>query len=333
MKNELFVFNVNQKNKIPKYIQLVNAINNAITENLLKKGDALLSVSEMSKHTKLSRDTVFRAYKILKENGTIDSVPTRGYYVASNIKKVLLVLDTFKAYKEVVYHAFVKELPDNITTDMYFHHYDIDNLKVILENSKGEYYKYIVMPFNHKEMSSLISDLDNDKLLLLDWNIHSNNNNNYVFQDFGKAFFKTLKIALNSLRKFKEIVFLYPDFTYHPKETLTYLKKFCIQFEFKYKIIKNPNSLIIKKDIAYISLSDRMLGFFLEQCKAKNLEPGIDVGFLSYNETPMKKFIYKGISVVSTDFEELGKKAAEFVLQDNKMQYYVPTKLILRESL
>lgn len=333
MKDKLFTFNVNQKNKIPKYIQLVNKINNAIAENFFKKGDNLPSISEMSKTTKLSRDTVFKAYTILKENSTIDSVPTRGYYVASDIKKVLLVLDTFKAYKEVVYHAFVKELPDNIITDMYFHHYDINNLKVILENSKDKYYKYIVMPFNHKEISSLISNLENDKLLLLDWNIHSNDNNNYVFQDFGKAFFKSLKEALSSLRKFKELVFLYPDFTYHPNETLTYFKKFCVQFQFKYKIIRNPNSLNVKKDITYISVSDRMLGFFLEQCKAKNLEPGVDVGLLSYNETPMKKFIYKGISVVSTDFEELGKKAAEFVLQENKMQYYVPTKLILRESL
>ena len=72
---------------------------------------------------------------------------------------------------------------------------------------------------------------------------------------------------------------------------------------------------------------------FLEQCREKDLEPGKDVGFLSYNETPMKKFIYKGISVVTTDFKELGTKGAEFITKDEPMQYYVPTKLILRESL
>lgn len=80
-------------------------------------------------------------------------------------------------------------------------------------------------------------------------------------------------------------------------------------------------------------MSDRVLGSFLEQCKEKNLEPGEDVGFLSYNETPMKKFIYKGISVVSTDFNELGTKAAAFITHDEVMQCYVPTNLILRESL
>jgi len=47
----------------------------------------------------------------------------------------------------------------------------------------------------------------------------------------------------------------------------------------------------------------------------------------------MKKFIYKGISVVSTDFEALGTKAAEFITKDEPMQHYVSTKLIIRESL
>ena len=80
-------------------------------------------------------------------------------------------------------------------------------------------------------------------------------------------------------------------------------------------------------------MSDRLLGAFLEQCRDENLEPGKDVGFLSYNETPMKKFIYKGISVISTDFKEMGTKAAKFITEDKSMQEYVATKLIIRESL
>jgi hypothetical protein len=43
--------------------------------------------------------------------------------------------------------------------------------------------------------------------------------------------------------------------------------------------------------------------------------------------------IYKGISVISTDFKELGTKIAKFVENDEPMQYYVLTNLILIESL
>ncbi|PQJ72637.1 GntR family transcriptional regulator [Polaribacter butkevichii] len=324
---------IKHQGDIPKYQQLVNAINDAIAKNLLKKGEVLLSVNAACKLYNLSRDTVFKAYTILKDNGVVDSVPNKGYYVANDTKKVLLLLDTFKAYKEVLYHSFVNNLPNNVITDVQFHHYNIDNFKTILNSSKGKYYKYVVMTFDHGDVPAVLSDIEDEKLLLIDWNVHSNSNNNYVFQDFGKAFFDALKSAENVFRKYKEIVFLYPTYTYHSIETITYFKKYCELFQFNYIVVTEPSLFKVEEGVAYISTSDRMLGIFLEQCRAKDLEPGVNVGFLSYNETPMKKFIYKGISVISTDFKELGTKAAEFVMQEKPMQYYVPTKLTLRESL
>ena len=163
--------------------------------------------------------------------------------------------------------------------------------------------------------------------------MNSNSSNNYVFQDFGKAFFEASKESVDVFRKYKKLIFLYPTFTYHPKETLVYFKRYCEQFNFYYEVVTDPKSFLIEKNIAYISASDRILGAFLEQCRINNFEPEVNVGFLSHNETPMKKFIYKGISVISTDFKEIGTKAAEFVLQEKPMQYYVPTTITLRESL
>ena len=330
---EKFVFVINHESDIPKYQQLVNGITNAIAENILQKGELLPSVNSICKTNQLSRDTVFKAYSILKDQKAIDSVPNKGYYVSGETRKVLLVLDTFKAYKEVLYHSFVNNLPDNVITDVQFHHYNMDVFKTIINNSVGKYYKYVVMNFDHKDITPALSVIPNDKLLLIDWNIHTEKKNNYVFQDFGKAFYESLKVVADLFKKYKMIQFIYPDYTHHPKETLDFFKKFCLDFNFKSEIITDPNKFNIEKGIAYISVSDRVLGSFLEQCKEKNLEPGEDVGFLSYNETPMKKFIYKGISVVSTDFNELGTKAAAFITHDEVMQCYVPTNLILRESL
>jgi len=63
------------------------------------------------------------------------------------------------------------------------------------------------------------------------------------------------------------------------------------------------------------------------------LEPGQDVGVISYNETPMKKYVKDGISVISTDFELMGQKAAEFVTSSEPVQFKVPTFLKIRSSL
>ena len=113
MDASLISFNINHQSDIPKYQQIVDVINNAIGKNILKKGGVLPSVNRICKINQLSRDTVFKAYSILKENGVIESVPNKGYYVANETKKVLLLLDTFKAYKEVLYHSFINNLPDN----------------------------------------------------------------------------------------------------------------------------------------------------------------------------------------------------------------------------
>ena len=324
---------INHLSDIPKYQQIVNSINYAISKKIIEIGDPLPSVNIICKTHKISRDTVFKAYSILKENGVVDSVPNKGYYVASDTRKIILVLDTFKAYKEVLYHSFINNLPNNIIADVQFHHYNIDNFKTIINNSIGKYYKYIVMGFDNASIPSILSKINNDQLLMIDWNIHSSAENNFIFQDFGEAFYQCLKEAKDLFRDYREINFIYPNYTNHPVETVTFFEKFCKQFQFNYKITTNPKEFIIQKNVAYISVSDRILGSFLEQCRNMNFEPGVDVGFLSYNETPMKKFIYKGITVVSTNFDELGTKAAKFITQDKPMQCYVPTKLTIRESL
>ncbi|OIQ38425.1 MAG: GntR family transcriptional regulator [Bacteroidetes bacterium MedPE-SWsnd-G1] len=324
---------IDHESDIPKYQQLVNTFNEAIGTNVLSSGDVLPSVNSICKNYQLSRDTVFKAYSILKENGVIASVPNKGYFVSSNTKKVLLVLDTFKAYKEVLYHSFVKNLPDGITADIQFHHYNIENFKTIINNSVGKYYKYVVMNFDHSSVGKLVSKIPSEKLLLIDWNIHSSDKQNYVFQDFGKSFYDALTQGLEQFKKYEKLIFVYPEFTNHPIETVTHFEKFCKDNNLNSEVITKSSNFKVEPQTAYISVSDRILGVFLEQCRIKNLEPGKDVGFLSYNETPMKQFIYKGISVISTDFNELGNKAAEFITTEKPMQHYVPTNLILRESL
>ena len=75
------------------------------------------------------------------------------------------------------------------------------------------------------------------------------------------------------------------------------------------------------------------LANFLDQCAELGYEPGKEVGVISYNETPMKKYVKNGITVLSTDFDLMGQKAAEFVANGEKMNFCVPTKLKLRNSL
>jgi DNA-binding transcriptional regulator YhcF (GntR family) len=110
----------------------VNGINNAIAENILQRGYSIPSVNIICKANQLSRDTVFKAYSVLKEQDSIDLVSNKRCCVSGKTRKGLLVLDTFKAYKEVLYHSFVNNLADNVITDVQFHHYKINVFKTII---------------------------------------------------------------------------------------------------------------------------------------------------------------------------------------------------------
>lgn len=326
-------FSINANSDIPKFRQLVDAVNNAISENKLHIGDQLPSVNIICQEYNLSRDTVFKAYSLLKEQGIIESVPNKGYFIAREFKKVFLFLDTFKAYKEVLYAEFVKNIPKNIMADVHFHHYNIDLFRTLIRESQGRYSKYIIMPFKHADVKEIIQTLPIDNTLIIDWNINTSKNNNILYQDFGKPVTEALETANHLLKKYKKMVLVYPEFTFHPYKTVEHFEAFCKKNKYVYTILKESDDLNIKANEMYLSVSDRMLGRILEQCREKKLEPGIDIGILSYNETPMKQFIFKGISVISTDFKKMGQMAAEFASNDIPMNYCVPTKIYFRESL
>lgn len=325
---------VNSEAQNLKYRQIVEAIANGINEGTIKVGELLPSVNQMSAKCEVSRDTVYKAYKQLKKLGLIESVPTRGYFAAKPESKVFLLLDTFKAYKEVLYHSFRKALPQDISLDIRFHHYNINVFETAVKESLGRYTKYVIMNFDNKKIEKILSKIPKEKLLIIDWNINCPSNTvSKVFQDFGKSVYNQFEIYVDKIKKYNKFIFLYPEFTDHPKETVEYFENFCKDYNIDYQLLKDTKKLNVNQGELYFMVSDRTLAMFLDQCSAKNLTPGIDAGVISYNETPMKKYVKNGITVISTDFEEMGKKAAEFVLTGENINIQIPTKIILRNSL
>jgi DNA-binding transcriptional regulator YhcF (GntR family) len=326
-------FSVDDNSNTLKFQQLVDAIVDAISRNQLKAGEMLPSVNQIMKESSLSRDTVFKAYAELKKRGVVESVPNRGYFVTRKITKVFLFLDTFKAYKEVLYGSFLKHLPKNISVDLHFHHYNISLFEKIVLESLGKYSKYIIMNFDHPKIPGIIQKIPAEQLLVIDWNIYASENHPTVFQNFGQPVYDCLKANREKIEKYREFIYYYPPFTYHPKESIGFFKKFCKDFQMPHSVIFEQEKFKIKKGALYFLVSDRTLAGFLDQCAEKGYEPGREVGVISYNETPMKKYVKNGITVISTDFELMGQKAAEFVTTGDFTRFEVPTTLKLRSSL
>lgn len=328
-----FHFTINTSSNLLKFQQLIDSVNEAISKNLLQVGDILPSVNQLCKESSLSRDTVFKAYAELKDRGVIESVPNRGYFVAKAVTKVFLFLDTFKAYKEVLYGSFLDNLPENIAVDLHFHHYNIDDFEKIIKESIGKYSKYIIMNFDHKRVPEIIGQISESKLLVIDWNINVQEGISSIYQDFGQSLYDSLESGLELIRKYDRFIYLYPSFTFHPKISITYFEKFCADHQIESKILYDLKKFDLQQGELYFTVSDRALARFLDQSHQKSLVLGEDVGVISYNETPMKKYVKEGITVISTDFDLMGKKIAEFVTTGEKTNQIIPTRLMIRKSL
>lgn len=328
-----FKFTINPASTTLKFQQLIDCVNDAISQNQLKAGDILPSVNQVCRENSLSRDTVFKAYAELKNRGVIESVPNRGYFIAQATTKVFLFLDTFKAYKEVLYGSFLDNLPASVGVDLHFHHYNIDLFEKIILESIGKYTKYIVMNFDHPKVKEIIALIPAQKLLVIDWKINAGDAPSSVYQDFGKPVYDCLAENMDRIRKYEKIIYLYPEFTYHPPVSIEFFTQFALDHTIIHEILKDSRKLNVQKGELYLLVSDRTLAKVLDQCEQKQLIPGKDVGIISYNETPMKKYVKSGITVLSTDFELMGQKAAEFVATGEKINFCVPTKLKIRSSL
>ncbi len=318
---------------VSKVQQLVDALIRSINFKMLREGEALPSVNDLMKESGLSRDTVFKSYAELKRRGIVEAIPNKGYFVTRSQKQVFLFLDTFKAYKEVLYNSFKQNLPRNVMVDINFHHYNFDLFESIIRNSIGKFNSYIIMNFNHPGIPEIVGEIDTDKLLFIDWQIHSGIGQAKVYQDFGESVYRCLTSGWHLLRKYDEVVCVYPEYTFHPIESVENVNRFCDDNKLKFSIIYDTAELDIQIGKVYMVFEDIDLATILEQANSKKFRLRDDFGILSYNDTPMKKFIAEGITVISTDFKLMGQKAAEFALTNSTLDFLVPTELIIRESL
>ena len=189
------------------------------------------------------------------------------------------------------------------------------------------------MNFDHPDMEKFISKIPPEKLLIIDWNIHASPTHSYVCQDFGQALYDVFEAQIEKIKRYNRFIYLYPEkLTYHPRESIINFKRFVNDFSITGEMLYDPKKIEIKQGDLYLLVSDRTLSMILDQATEKGLEPGRDFGIISYNETPMKRFVKEGITVLSTNFTQMGKRAAEFVLNTEQIQEVVPIRLIERNS-
>ncbi len=328
-----FTFKLDETSSQTKLQQLIHAVSEAINLGILKEGDFLPSVNQLNKESGVSRDTIFKAYSILKQRSIISSTPTKGYFVSSESYRVFVLLDDFSAFKEQLYKSFRSNLPDNYSVDLLFHHYNADVFKQLILNSLGRYSMYVVMNIDNKKIENSVRKIDPKKLLILDMGTDLKNEVSTLTQDFNQAVYDCLNTGLELIRKYQEFILVFPKNTPHPNETIEAFKRFCNDHKIKHNVLDQIENREVMPGQVYLVIKDSDLVKIVKDCKKNNFKLGTDVGIISYNDTPMKEIVSSGITVISTDFLRMGRECANFILTKEKINEVIPTQLIIRGSL
>jgi DNA-binding LacI/PurR family transcriptional regulator len=273
--------------------------------------------------------------------GIVNSVPGKGYFIQrvdleSSIK-VFLMFNKLSPHKKIIYDAFVKTLGSKVSVDFYVYNNDLSLFRKLLNNSRADYNYYVIIPHfveGGDKAPELINQIDKHKLILLDKILPQVVGDfSAVYEDFETDIYKALEQGLKQLKKYNTIKLITPENSYYPEEIKTGLMRFCQDFGFQADMVHDISVEQLKSGEVYINLMDDDLVTLVEKAIASELKVGKELGIVSYNETPLKRIILDGITTISTDFETMGRAAAEIVLSGKKDRLAVPFKIYLRSSL
>ena len=330
------IVDIKENSGIPKYRQIVSAIEDAILAGTLKKGDQLPSLNSIKIKHKVSRDTVLTAFSELKNRGIIMSVAGKGYYVSSQdifvAQKIFLLFDELNSFKEDLYNSLKENIGENIHLDIFFHHFNEDMFSKLIDDNIGNYSSYIIMPANLKNTKHIIDKLPKDKVYILDQTHPELSDYPAVYQNFEQDIFSALTEATHSIKRYKKLILIF-DYHKQPQGMLKGFKKYCNQNNFQFEVIESIKGRCLEKGDIYVIPEDRSLIKIIKKIKKEGLTLSKNIGIISYNDTMLKEIVEGGITTISTDFNKMGKQLAQMIINKGKTKIENPNNLILRNSL
>lgn len=340
---------VDHSSNVPKYLQLVESIVNSIRIEELQKGDRIPSINELSETHYLSRDTVEKAYKILKERKIAVATKGKGYFInrTSLIAKtnILFLVNKLSSYKMQIYQAMVDSLGTTAHVNLCIYHCDSQLFLSLLDKHIGGYDYYVIMPHfkdenlghvsSTQEIEKAVTKIPSDRLVILDngklWGLHCLGR---VTQDFENDIFQALNSAKDKILKYEKVVLVFPtkQIYPYPRRILRGFMKFCGFNDVDFDVLETFDSCTIPtKNTAYVTIEETDLVNLMKQSKQNALVVGKDIGIISYNDTALKELL--DISVVTTNFKKMGEYAAQAIAGNISLDIKNDFYFIDRESL
>ncbi len=331
---------IDSESEIPKYKQVVDLFVSDIEAGIFRQGQRIPSINETSEELLLSRDTVEKAYLYMKKKGIVLAVRGKGYYInqvnVSKRLKICLIFNKLSNYKRSIYYSFVKTLGTKASVDVHIYNYDLDEFEAIVNNNLNNYDYFVILPHFRNEnadFARVIRKIPHEKVLIVDRFPEELKDYPVVYQEYDKDIQSALSCGLDLLRKYKQLNLVFPQAEFYPPYIVRGFNIFCKVHDFASSVIDGIGDAEIRRNEAYILVSDDDLYAFIRKIRQNNWVLGTDCGVVSYNENQVKELLCEGITTISTNHEEIGQMAAEMILTGKFDRKKSPFQFIRRNSL
>ena len=332
-------------NKAPIYKQLVEQFEDAIRSGQLKPGEQVASMNDFAAQMGISKETVKKAYGILREKGLLIPQQGKGFYVAETYldskPKVLVLFDKLSIYKEVLYNSLANELGELADLTILTHNQNLELFTYYLDTYLDKFDYYVISPHfaldekTQQAAVKLISRVPNRKLIMVDhWMQNYQGNYGAVYQDFENDVYEGLKQGLDRLKGTSCLkVVTLPSSLYGSmviKGVDRFVKEFNIPVSYSDSVVDD-----IQPNETYLILSSQLdsgLAAFARKIKEQNLEVGKDVFVISYNEFDLNEVVLNGLTTISTDFKQMGRTAAQMIIQKKSWKEHCDFKMTRRST-
>ena len=332
-------------NKAPIYKQLVEQFEDAIRSGQLKPGEQVASMNDFAAQMGISKETVKKAYGILREKGLLIPQQGKGFYVAETYldskPKVLVLFDKLSIYKEVLYNSLASELGELADITILTHNQNLELFTYYLDTCLDKFDYYVISPHfaldpkTQQAAVKLISRVPNRKLIMVDhWMQNYQGNYGAVYQDFENGVYEGLKQGLDKLKDTSCLkVITLPSSLYGSmviKGVDRFVKEFNIPVSYSDSVVGD-----IQPNETYLILSSQLdsgLAAFARKIREQNLEVGKDVFVISYNEFDLNEVVLNGLTTISTDFKQMGRTAAQMIIQKKSWKEHCDFKMTRRST-
>lgn len=336
---------INETSSVPKYKQIVGSVISKIESGHIRYGQKLPSINKVSYDYLLARDTVEKAYNELKELGVIESVKGKGYYIKNSAPqsqlRILMLFNKLSTYKKEIYNTIAHELGDRAHIDFFVYHCDFGLFERLLTEHLKGYSNYVIMPHFIEEGSSklegLLKKIAREKIILLDNRPEGMTHfKTCIYQDFKMDIYNALTEAKEKLQAYKKIILVFPQSKAYPypKDIVTGFRRYCGFNRIAHDVIGEIGAgYLPEKGAAYVVIEENDLVNLIKLQRALGWKLAVDIGIISYNDTPLKEVLSDGISVITTDFGQMGRLAAASILDNKPLEVKNEFRFIERRSV